>query len=202
MDREATTQQAARRTSTATYGANLAFVSALGFASASVPLDYFDSIEKFNEQQIAPEIARSNFITLTGEEIESIDATEFIAQLGRDGSRILDARPSAWFAEAHVVGSINIPESRFATHAERLVGKNERIMVFCGYNESCEIGDAGHGVLSRCKRVAQKLKFIYGYRNAVLVKADIKALALLGVPLSGSKLPTVIATAPHTEAAR
>lgn len=172
---------------------NAAFIAAIGFALASVPLDYLDATERFHEKPIAPEIANENIITLTGHKVEGIGTAEFIDRYRSETLKIVDLRTQEKYAEGHLAGSINIPEDTMEQRAANLFDKNARIFVFCNYNPSCEVADAGHGVLSRCQRVAQKFRFFYGYRNAVLIQSNIKELAAAGVTITGSSRPKLVA---------
>lgn len=164
---------------------NAAFVGAIGFALASLPLDYIDAAEGLAEKAISPGIAKENVLTLTGGDVESVSAEQFIRKC-RDGAlHVVDLRTEEKYSEGHIVGAVNIPEDRMDRQELTVFDKSAEVFIFCNYNLSCEIGDAGHGVLSRCKRVAQKFKFHHGYRNAILVRASLKDLTAAGVVVEG-----------------
>lgn len=181
---------------------NVAFVATIGFSAASIPFDYIDSTERFAEKPIDPKISQSNFITLTGDEVEGIATAQFVDRYRKTPLNIVDLRASDKYSEGHIAGSVNIPEDDLPRLAPKAFAKDEEIFIFCNYNPLCESGDAGRGVLSRCKRVAQKFKFHYGYKNAVLVRANIKELSSAGVIVTGGSRPGLVSAGPDGSTAR
>jgi hypothetical protein len=164
---------------------NSAFIGAIGFALASLPLDYIDATEGFAEKAINPEIAKENILTLTGDDVASVSAEQFIRKYRGGALYVVDLREEEKYSEGHMGGAVNISEDVMDRQELTVFDKNAEVFIFCNYNPSCEIGDAGHGVLSRCKRVAQKFKFHHGYRNAILVRANLKDLTAAGVVVEG-----------------
>ncbi|MGJ7904006.1 rhodanese-like domain-containing protein [Lysobacter sp. 1R34A] len=176
---------------------NAAFVGAIGFALASLPLDYIDAAEGLAEKAISAEIAKENILTLTGDDVESVSAEQFIRKYRDRALNVVDLRTEEKYSEGHIVGAVNISEDRMDRHALTIFDKNAEVYIFCNYNPSCEIGDAGHGVLSRCKRVAQKFKFHHGYRNAILVRANLRDLTAAGVAVTGRQQAILAAKSSH-----
>ncbi|HOI17148.1 MAG TPA: rhodanese-like domain-containing protein [Geobacteraceae bacterium] len=126
---------------------------------------------------LAPALAAADFAVITTDEVK-----KFIDQ--KENVVLIDARTPEEFKEAHIVGSVNIPEKGFEQAAAQLPADKKTLLVFYCNGVKC----------GKSKRVAQKVAPL-GYTAILIYKEGIpvweeRNLPLVTGPGYGKKIET------------